>query len=46
MKSLEIVLRREKGGRGRMIEGVNLRYIVSTYGNSTMYPPGQILNAN
>jgi hypothetical protein len=28
-----------KGGRGRMLEGVNLRYIESIYVNITMYPP-------
>jgi methylphosphotriester-DNA--protein-cysteine methyltransferase len=27
MKSVEIVLRREEGGRGRMMEGVNLTKI-------------------
>jgi hypothetical protein len=35
MKPVEIVLRR--GGRGRTMEGVNLRHIVSTI-NITMYP--------
>jgi hypothetical protein len=37
------------GGRGerrRMMEGVNLRYIVTTHVNITMYPPVQILYAN
>jgi hypothetical protein len=29
-----------------MTEGVNLRYIVSTYVNITMYPPVQLLYAN
>jgi hypothetical protein len=29
-----------------MIEGVNLRYIVNTYVNITMYPPVQLLYAN
>jgi hypothetical protein len=28
------------------MEGVNLRYIVSTYANVTMYPPIQLLYAN
>jgi hypothetical protein len=35
---VEIVLRRGKGERGRTMEGVNLRYIVSTCVNITMYP--------
>jgi hypothetical protein len=41
MKPIEIVLRNEKGN-----EGANLRYIVSTYVNITMYPPVQLLYAN
>jgi hypothetical protein len=43
MKPVEIVLRR---GRGRMMERVNLRCIVSTYINITMYPPMQLLYVN
>jgi hypothetical protein len=43
MKPLEIVLRR---GKRRMMEGVNLRYILSTYVNVTMYPPVQQLYSN
>jgi hypothetical protein len=42
MKPVEIVLRREGGreeGRGRMMEEIKLRYIVSTYVNIRMYPP-------
>jgi hypothetical protein len=38
-KPVEIVLRRREGGRGRMMVGINLRYIVSTHINITMYPP-------
>jgi hypothetical protein len=47
IKLVEIVLRRggEKG-RGRIMEGVSLRYIVSTYVNVTVYPPVQLLYAN
>jgi hypothetical protein len=41
MKPVEIVLRR------RIMEGINLRYIVSTYiVNITIYPPAQLLYAN
>jgi hypothetical protein len=47
MKPIEIVLRRKgRWGRRRMMEGVNLRYIVCTYVNITMYPPVQLLYAN
>jgi hypothetical protein len=46
MKPVEIVLRREEKERVRMMEGLNLRYIVSTYVNITMYPPAQLLYAN
>jgi hypothetical protein len=45
MKPVEIVLRRE-GGRERTIEELNLRYIVSTYINITMYSSVQLLYAN
>jgi hypothetical protein len=38
MKPVEIVLRREKRGRGRKMDEVNLRYIISTYVNITVYP--------
>jgi hypothetical protein len=38
MKSVEIVLRRGEGGKGRTMEGVNLGYVISTYVNITMYP--------
>jgi hypothetical protein len=41
----EIVLGRE-GGRGKTMEGINLRYIISTYVNIIMYPPLQLLHAN
>jgi hypothetical protein len=41
MKLTEIVLKRGEG-RGRMMEGVYLRYIVSTYVNIIMYPPVQL----
>jgi hypothetical protein len=34
------------GKRGRMTEWVNLRYIISTYVNITMYPLVQLLDAN
>jgi hypothetical protein len=44
MKPVEIILRR--GWGGRIIEGVNLIYIASTYVNITMYPPIQLLYAN
>jgi hypothetical protein len=37
MKYVVIVIRRE--GRRRMMQGVNLRFIVSTYANITMYSP-------
>jgi hypothetical protein len=33
MKLVEIVLKIGDDGRGRMIEGVNLRYIISTHVN-------------
>jgi hypothetical protein len=42
MNSVELFKREE----GRMMEGVNLSYIVSTYVNITMYPYVQLLNAN
>jgi hypothetical protein len=38
MKPVEIVLRRRERGKRRMMEGVNLRYIISTYVNITMCP--------
>jgi hypothetical protein len=38
MKPLEIVLRREGGGRGKAMEEVNLSYTVSTFANITAYP--------
>jgi hypothetical protein len=39
MKPVEIVLRKElMGRRGRMMEGVSLRYIVSAYVNITCIP--------
>jgi hypothetical protein len=37
MKPVNIFLRRGRG-EGRMMEGVNLRYIVSTYVSIKMYP--------
>jgi hypothetical protein len=46
MKPVEIVLRRRGWGRGRTMEGINLRYIVSTYANITMYPLVQLLYTN
>jgi hypothetical protein len=46
MKPVEIVLRSEERGWGRMIEGVNLRYILSTYANIKMYPSIQLLYTN
>jgi hypothetical protein len=33
------------GGRGRMMERVNRRYIVSTYVNITVCPPVELLYA-
>jgi hypothetical protein len=42
MKTVEIVLRRGRGERENN-GGVNLRHIVSTYVNITMYPPIQLL---
>jgi hypothetical protein len=38
MTPVEIVLRRGMGGRGKMIEGINLRYIVSTCVTTIMDP--------
>jgi hypothetical protein len=38
MKPVEIVLRRGRKGKREQDGGVNLRYIVSTYVNITMYP--------
>jgi hypothetical protein len=46
MKHVEIVLKRGKGGRGRMMEGVNLRHIANTHVNIKMYLPVQLLYAN
>jgi hypothetical protein len=46
MKLVEIVQRRGEGGRKRMMERVNLRYIVSTYVNIAIYPSVQLLYAN
>jgi hypothetical protein len=43
---VKIALRKGEGGRGRTMEGVNLRYVVSTYVNIIMYPPIQLLYAN
>jgi hypothetical protein len=45
MKPVEIVLRREEEGRRRM-EEVNLRYIINTYINITVYPLVQLLYSN
>jgi hypothetical protein len=36
MKAVEIVLRSGGGGKREMMEGVNLRYTVTTYVNVTM----------
>jgi hypothetical protein len=44
MKSVEIVL--GGGERREMMEGINLRSIVSAYINITMYPPVQLLYAS
>jgi hypothetical protein len=39
LKPVEIVLRiRADEGGGKTMEGVNLRYMVSTYVNMTVYP--------
>jgi hypothetical protein len=38
MKPAEIVLKWATEERERMMEGVNLGYIISTYVNITMYP--------
>jgi hypothetical protein len=51
MKLVEIVSFNNEGGRREREEGeqwrrVNLRYIVSTYANITIYPPVQLLYAN
>jgi hypothetical protein len=46
MKPVEIALRRGEEERGSVMEGANLRYIVSTYVNITMYSPLQLLYAN
>jgi hypothetical protein len=46
MKPVEMVPRRGRRRGKRTIEGVNLRYIVSTQVNITMYPPAQQLYAN
>jgi hypothetical protein len=44
MKPVETVLRKSgKVGKGRPMEGINLRHIVSTYVNITMYPPVQTI---
>jgi hypothetical protein len=45
IKPVEIVPRLGER-RGRTIERVNLRYVVSTYINFTMYFPIQLLYAN
>jgi hypothetical protein len=45
MKPVEIVLRTGRGMREND-GGVNLRYIVSTYVNITVYPPVQLVYAN
>jgi hypothetical protein len=45
MKSVEIVLTIGEGGR-RMMEGVSLTNIVSTYVNITMNPSVQLINTN
>jgi hypothetical protein len=45
MKPVEIVLRRGRGMKEND-RGVKLRYIVSTYVNTTVYPPVQLLYAN
>jgi hypothetical protein len=39
MKPVKIFLRRRDGRRRKTKEGANLRCIVSTYVNITMYPP-------
>jgi hypothetical protein len=43
MKPVEIIVRRGRRDEG-MMQGVNLRYVVSTYvnGTMTMYPPVQL----
>jgi hypothetical protein len=46
MNPVEIVLRKEGGGRGRIIEGVNLSYTVSTYVNITIYLLVQLIYVN
>jgi hypothetical protein len=46
MKPSKIVLGKGGGGRGRMMEEVNLRYIVSTYVKITMFSPVQLLYVN
>jgi hypothetical protein len=46
MKPVKIFLRRGKGRRGRTMQGVNLRYVVSTYANIPRYLPVQLLYAN
>jgi hypothetical protein len=47
MKPFEIVPRRRKGKRGRMMERlIQLRYILNTYVNITMFPSVQLLYAN
>jgi hypothetical protein len=38
MRPIEAILRREEGrGKERVMDGVNLKYIVSTFINVTMY---------
>jgi hypothetical protein len=39
MKPVQSVLRREEEGERENEGGRNLRYIVSTYANISMYPP-------
>jgi hypothetical protein len=47
MKPVEIVLRSEGRGRGRLMENTNPTKIFSnTYANITMYSPVQLLYAN
>jgi hypothetical protein len=46
MKPIQIVLKGGEGRRGRKMKGVNLRYIINTYVNITMYPYVQLLYAN
>jgi hypothetical protein len=43
---VEIVLQRREGRKGRMMERVNLKYMVSTHINITVYLPVQLLYAS